>query len=208
MVNPYLIVASDERLSGGNWSRAVHFQVRVVIFFYKYLQDVQHLDRLKKKSGETVWEARQRGKRGKEILRFGLSLKGLEQINITWTEIPTRRVLGFLWGIISLVLTATAGASLAPPPPTTPPTHTHTRANLKGEHNTLRDIFEPNTSLWNKDQSGERMANLSRLREKQNSLALSEPQTQQRLHHYQLSWAFPKAKVFLLSELVLWDSPQ
>lgn len=164
----------------------------------------------KKKRGETVWEARQKGKnRGKASLRSGLSLKGLEQINITWTEIPTRRVLGFLWGIISLVLTPTAGAFLAL-------THTHSHALsvfdmhaiLKGEHNILRDIFQQNTSLWDKEQWGGRVANLSRLSEEQNSLALSEPQSQQRVHHYQLSWAFPKAKVFLLGELVLWDSPQ
>lgn len=41
-------------------------------------------------------------------LRLGLALKGLEQINITWTEMPTGRVSGSL----SLVLTATAGASI------------------------------------------------------------------------------------------------
>lgn len=51
-------------------------------------------------------------------------------------------------------------------------------------------------------------SNLSRLSEEQNSLALFEPETQQRLHHYQLSRAFPKPKMFLVSELVLWDSPQ
>lgn len=34
--------------------------------------------------------------RGREGLRFGLSLKGLEQINITWTKIPTGRVSGCL----------------------------------------------------------------------------------------------------------------
>lgn len=44
MTNPYLIVASDERLSGRYCSRAVHFQVRVVILPYKHLQDVQHLE--------------------------------------------------------------------------------------------------------------------------------------------------------------------
>lgn len=49
MVNPYLVVAANERLSGGNWSSAVHFQVRVVIFSYKNLQDVQHLDRGEKR---------------------------------------------------------------------------------------------------------------------------------------------------------------
>lgn len=56
--------------------------------------------------------------------------------------------------------------------------------------------------------SGRRVPDLSRLSEEQNSLALFEPQAQQRLHHHQLSRAFPKAEVFLLSELVLWDSPQ
>ena len=57
-------------------------------------------------------------------------------------------------------------------------------------------------------QSDRHDSNLSRLSEEQDTLALFEPETQQWLHHYQLSWAFPKAKVFLLSELVLWDSPQ
>lgn len=92
--------------------------------------------------------------------------------------------------------------------------HSHTltvfdrHAILKGEHNIPRDISEQYTSLWEKEQWGGRVANLSRLSEEQNSLALSAPQSQQRLHHYQLSWALPKAKVFLLGEMVLWDSPQ
>lgn len=48
-------------------------------------------------SREMVKKGRQKEKqRGKEGLRFGLSLKGLEQINITWTEIPTGRVSGSL----------------------------------------------------------------------------------------------------------------
>lgn len=116
MTNPYLVVASNEGLSGSYCGSAVHFQVRVAILRHKHLQDVQHLE-----MGQTIkmaarqWETEDREsntERGKEWLRFGLSLKGLEQINITWTEIPTGRVSGSLWGIISLVLTATAGAFL------------------------------------------------------------------------------------------------
>lgn len=45
MTNSYLVVVSNEGLSGSYCGRAVHFQVRVVIFPYKYLQDVQHLER-------------------------------------------------------------------------------------------------------------------------------------------------------------------
>ena len=45
MLNPYLVVACDERLPGTYCSSAVHFQVRVVILPYKYLKDVQHLER-------------------------------------------------------------------------------------------------------------------------------------------------------------------
>lgn len=100
MTNPYLVVASNEGLSRRYCSSAVHFQVRVVFFPYKYLQDFQHLERRQKikreeRDGEKR-KTRRETMRGKEALRFGLSLKGLEQINITWTEIPTGRVLGFL----------------------------------------------------------------------------------------------------------------
>lgn len=97
MTDPYLIVASDEGLSGSYCCSAVHFQVRVQILPHKYLEDVQHLE--KEGNDEDSREKRKRGKeteRGKEGLRFGLSLKGLEQINITWTEIPTGRVSGSL----------------------------------------------------------------------------------------------------------------
>lgn len=72
MVNTYLVVASDEGLSGGNWSRAVHFQVRVVIIFYKYLQDVQHLDRLKKKEEGRHCEKQDREGITKEKKDWGL----------------------------------------------------------------------------------------------------------------------------------------
>lgn len=89
---PYLVVASDEGLSGSYWSRAVHLQVRVVILRHKYLKDVQHLE----KEIETAETVRQETQRGREGLRSGLSLKGLVQINITWTEIPTGRVSGSL----------------------------------------------------------------------------------------------------------------
>lgn len=43
--NPYLVVASDEGLSGSYCSSAVHFQVQVVFLPHKYLKDVQHLER-------------------------------------------------------------------------------------------------------------------------------------------------------------------
>lgn len=49
---------------------------------------------------------------------------------------------------------------------------------------------------------------LSRLSEEQYSLALFEPETQERLHHHQLARAFPIAKVLLLCQLVFWDSLQ
>ncbi len=45
----------------------------------------------------------------------------------------------------------------------------------------------------------QRVSNLSRLSEEQDPVALFEPETQQWLHHHQLSWAFPKAEVFLFS---------
>lgn len=67
MVNPYLVVASDEGLSGGNWSSPVHFQVRVAILSYKYLHDVQHLDRQRERGD------RERGKKERETLREGES---------------------------------------------------------------------------------------------------------------------------------------
>lgn len=110
--NSHLVVASDERLPGSYRGRAVHLHVGVVVFSHKHLQDVQHL------CGENERRRRKRGGR-----RLGLSLKGLEQINITWTKIPTGRVSGCLWGIISLVLTQTAGAS--PPFPSLPSSLTH-----------------------------------------------------------------------------------
>ena len=47
MTNPYLVVASDEGLSGSYCGSAVHFQVRVVILRHKHLQDVQHLETIK-----------------------------------------------------------------------------------------------------------------------------------------------------------------
>lgn len=98
MTNPYLVVASDEWLSGSYCGSAVHFQVRVVILPHEYLQDVQHLGR--RETMKTAERQREKEdgerKRGEEWLRFGLSLKGLEQINITWTEIPTGRVSGSL----------------------------------------------------------------------------------------------------------------
>lgn len=75
MVNPYLVVASDEGLSGGNWSRAVHFQVRVVIFFYKYLQDVQHLDRLKKEKEGRQCEKQDREGNTEEKRVWGLDYR-------------------------------------------------------------------------------------------------------------------------------------
>lgn len=220
MTNPYLVVASNEGLSGSYCGSAVHFQVRVVILRHKHLQDVQHLERGETiKTAERQWETEDRKsntERGKEWLRFGLSLKGLEQINITWTEIPTGRVSGSLWGIISLVLTATAGASL---------THTlclslsltHVQFyKHRGCMNTTTNAETTFTSWqligeaigWRIWQSEQCVPHLSRLSEEQDSMALFVPETQQRLHHYQLSWAFPKAKLFLLSELVLWDSPQ
>lgn len=216
MTNPYLVVASDEGLSGSYCGSAVHFQVRVVILRHKHLQDVQHLETIK--MAERQWETEDgesNTERGKEWLRFGLSLKGLEQINITWTEIPTGRVSGSLWGIISLVLTATAGASLTY---TLCLSLTYTRAILQAqwlyEHNNKcrGDIYKLAIN-WKSDRSAnltveQCVPHLSRLSEEQDSMALFVPETQQRLHHYQLSWAFPKAKLFLLGELVLWDSPQ
>ena len=45
MTNPYLVVASDERLTGSYWGSAVHFQVGVVILPHKHLKDGQHLGR-------------------------------------------------------------------------------------------------------------------------------------------------------------------
>lgn len=51
-------------------------------------------------------------------------------------------------------------------------------------------------------------ADLSGLREEQDSLALLEPQAQQRLHHNQLPRALPEAKVFLLRQLLFRDPPQ
>lgn len=45
MTNPYLVVPSDERLSGSYRGSAVHFQVGVVILPHKHLQDVQHLEK-------------------------------------------------------------------------------------------------------------------------------------------------------------------
>lgn len=99
MTNPYLVVASDEGLSGSYCSSAVHFQVRVVILPHEYLQDVQHLERretMKTAGRQREGRRGEKPRRGEKRLRFGLTLKGLEQINITWTEIPTGRVSGSL----------------------------------------------------------------------------------------------------------------